>query len=193
MALPVDPVLRHADAAAAQLAAQGDELARMAEASRLDVRIQRYRHGHSPPLLELLREPWDIVHIATHGDAAGQLLLPDNSLAVADDGAVRHGSAHGLVVINACWGVSVANPNTLADLYVKLGCAALVGPTLPVVSEAAALFSRVLYRRWFAGDALEIAVLAARTALAQSDLQPAWPLYVQYGGLGLTANGLAGV
>jgi serine/threonine protein kinase len=145
------------------------------------------------PLLQLIGEGrFGLLHFACHNrfdpDDGSSIRLdtpftPTFLAIAASDQTLT--SAAPVVFINACRSAGeVASYNQLdgwAEKFLHAGAAAFIGSLWDVCDGTAREFAQELYRRLVAGDALGVAVMAARREVAAEPGDPTWLAYAVYG------------
>lgn len=139
-------------------------------------------------LAALLDRPWRIVHIASHGNRAGELLLGEDSrgdpvaLGPGDLDHVQGSGIPALVFLNCCWSGAGIDVRGFAKALFTAGVRAFVGAGWAVDDTAAADFGRTFYEELLAGERLATATVSARRAAATwSDPNASWAAYQVYG------------
>ena len=133
-------------------------------------------------VLAMLREPWDIIHIACHGtfDYGVPLLSALHFRADPDDDAHRVTAtdllrevelpAHPLVILSACSSIVTADSPSnsfhgLAGSLFRAGANAIIGSRWPVGDDAARAWMAELHRALRSGNPADIALARAAAEL----------------------------
>ena len=150
-------------------------------------------------VLDVLNEPWDIVHIACHGTfdesvpmASALHFLPDprdDARRVTAEDLLRYVQLprHPLVILSACSSVVTADTRSnsfhgLAGSLFRAGAQAIIGSRWPVADQAARACMEELHRALHQGGPADLA-LARSVAALRADGRPAgdWAAFGYFG------------